>query len=74
VTQTLAKSGDWPVSVVGSLTALWAALDAADMEVSKAVREMSPADLALKQLEEDFEAARHPARRVSPGCACARVG
>jgi hypothetical protein len=55
----LVKSGDWPVPVVESLTALWDALDAADMEVSRAVREMSPADEALKQLEEDFEAARH---------------
>jgi hypothetical protein len=55
----LVKSGNWPVPVVESLTALWDALDAADMEVSNAVREKGPADQALKQLEEDFDAARY---------------
>ena len=59
MTQALVKSGNWPGPVVESLTAVWDALDAADIEVSKAVREKSPAYQALKQLEEEFDAARY---------------
>jgi hypothetical protein len=50
---------DLPGPVVASLTALWDAVDAADAEVCKAVREESPTGRGLKRLQEEFRGARY---------------
>jgi hypothetical protein len=50
---------DWPGPVAASLTALWDAVDAADHEMSKAIRDNSPPRPELKRLREEFKTARH---------------
>jgi hypothetical protein len=59
MTKTLVTPCDWPGPVVSSLTALWDAMDDADTEVCKAVRDNGPAGQDLKRLQEEFNTARY---------------
>lgn len=61
--QTPVKPDDWPGQIVVSLTALWDALDTAQIEIYKAAHEEDPASQDLERLEEEFTNVRYQLTR-----------
>jgi hypothetical protein len=57
--QTPVKPGDWPGQVVVSLTALWDAMDIAQIEIYKATQEEDPTSQDLERLQEEFTNVRY---------------